>query len=450
MKGSSEPVEDSGRAPSEGGLRMVKRTTGRSVEVSAEDLASISSPDRVETPFGGFEFFDGLPLPETVDRSYDALDLLRAIDVFLNCVPGASMLAMRNGLRSVGIDVSNKLAVTDPKADSAQLMLTANTVTTYGTGFLDLRRDGPTVVEAPPNSLSFVDDAWQRYVADMGLAGPDKGEGGKYLFLPPGYSGEVPDGYFVARSATYSNWIVIRALGGIESLETTRIYPLAAADSPPEMEFINIARVAFNGTHSNDFSFFEEINTIVQEEPPEALDPERAGQIASIGIVKGQPFAPDERLHEHPRHGRTGRGGDRSHASVQAPRPTRLLLPRRLLEERLRRRQLRVPQRGRGAAARHAGDDALRRHGDHPRDDPSPRRRRLAIRIHRRGRDRGVARRRQPLHAPTPCRHPGQDVLVDRHLRHPDPRPAPDRQPVAEHQQLRRRDPVRPRPTATP
>ncbi len=62
------------------------------------------------------------------------------------------------------------------------------------------------------------------------------------------------------------------------------------------MEFINIARVAFNGTHSNDFSFYEEIDTIVQEEPSEALDPERAGQVASIGIVKGRPFAPDERM----------------------------------------------------------------------------------------------------------------------------------------------------------
>ena len=90
---------------------MVKQTMGRSVGVSAEELASISSPDRVETPFGNFEFFDGLPLPETVERSYDSLDLLRAIDVFLNCVPGASMLAMRNGLRSVGVDASNKLAV---------------------------------------------------------------------------------------------------------------------------------------------------------------------------------------------------------------------------------------------------------------------------------------------------------------------------------------------------
>ena len=75
------------------------------------------------------------------------------------------------------------------------------------------------MVEAPPNALGFVDDIWQRYVTDIGLAGPDKGQGGKYLILPPGHDGDVPDGYFVARSPTYSNWLVIRALGGVEDLE---------------------------------------------------------------------------------------------------------------------------------------------------------------------------------------------------------------------------------------
>ena len=79
------------------------------------------------------------------------------------------------------------------------------------------------MVEVPANSLSFVDDLWHRYVADMGNAGPDRGQGGRYLFLPPGYDGEVPDGYFVARSAIHSNWIMIRALAGTGSLLTTRI-----------------------------------------------------------------------------------------------------------------------------------------------------------------------------------------------------------------------------------
>ena len=91
---------------------------------------------------------------------------------------------------------SNVIACTDPRSTSAPVVLTANTETTYGTTFLDLKADGPTVVEAPPNSLSFVDDLWQRYVADMGNAGPDRGQGGKYLFLPPDHEGDVPDGYF--------------------------------------------------------------------------------------------------------------------------------------------------------------------------------------------------------------------------------------------------------------
>ena len=265
--------------------------------IPAEVQASLGVPPRVDTPFGAMEFFDGVPTPATVTLGYDALDLLRGIDVFLNCMPGASMLAMRNGLRSVGA-ASNVIACTDPRSTSAPVVLTANTETTYGTTFLDLKTDGATVIEVPPNSLSFVDDLWQRYVADMGNAGPDQGQGGKYLFLPPDHSGEVPDGYFVFRSPTYSNWVVIRALLGLESLLTTRIYPLAEADNPPETGFVDMAKSSFNGIHSNDFTYFEEVNTIVQEEPAEALDPERAGQLAAIGIVKGTPFAPDEHQRE--------------------------------------------------------------------------------------------------------------------------------------------------------
>ncbi|PQZ53534.1 hypothetical protein CQ040_15705 [Microbacterium sp. MYb54] len=255
----------------------------------------MSIPAKVETPLGVFEFFDGMPLPDTIDRAWDSLDLMRAVDVFLNAMPGASMVAMRKGFRSIGGDANHKLIYTDPKADSAQIVLTANTVTAYGTNFIDLSV-GPVVVEVPPNSLSFVDDIWQRYVSDMGNAGEDRGVGGKYLFVPPGFDGEVPDGYYVRRSLTFSNWLVIRALGGVDDLLTTRIYSLADAATPPEMEFINMAGASFIGVHANDGSFYEEIDTIVQEEPVGCLDPERAGQIAALGIMKGRPFAPDERM----------------------------------------------------------------------------------------------------------------------------------------------------------
>jgi hypothetical protein len=161
---------------------------------------------------------------------------------------------------------------------------------------LDLHAWGPTVIEAPSESLCVVDDFWFRYVADMGIAGPDKGQGGKYLYLPPGYDGEVPDGYYAFRCPTFTNWVVLRALGGVPALKQTKIYPLAQAESPEPNEFTNLAELTFNTVHANDFSFYEELDELVQEEPVEALDAERAGQLAAIGIVKGQPFGPDDRM----------------------------------------------------------------------------------------------------------------------------------------------------------
>jgi hypothetical protein len=259
-------------------------------------IAQLSSPEHVESPFGRLDFFDGVPTSGTVSRVYDALDLIRGIEVFLNAVPGASLVAMRRGLRSAGVTSARVIGITEPRANSESMFLTPNTETTYGTTFLDLRAWGPTVIEAPPESLCVVDDFWFRYVADMGIAGPDQGAGGKYLFLPPGYDGEIPDGFYSYRSPTYSNWVVLRALGGVPAMKQTRIYPLSQASAPESNVFINLAEVIMNTVHGNDFSFFEELDELMQEEPTEALDAERAGQLAAIGLVNGRPFAPDERM----------------------------------------------------------------------------------------------------------------------------------------------------------
>lgn len=267
--------------------------------IGAEDmqqaLARLSTPDRLVTPFGEVEFFDGVPRAASVETMYDALDLMRGAQAFLNAMPGASLVAMRRGLRSAGVDSPEIIGYTDPRANSASLFLTPNTETTYGTTFLDLKAWGPTVIEAPPQSLCVVDDFWFRYVADMGIPGPDHGAGGKYLFLPPGYDGEVPDGYFTYRTPTFTNWVVLRTLGGVPAMKETRIYPLSETDAPRENTFVNIADVSQNTVHSNDFDFFLEIDELIQEEPVGSLDVERAGQLAELGIAHGQRFAPDER-----------------------------------------------------------------------------------------------------------------------------------------------------------
>lgn len=134
-------------------------------------------------------------------------------------------------------------------------------------------------------------------MADLGFAGADRGQGGRYLILPPGWDGEVPGGYHVHRSATYANWFLIRNLEGLDALRAgVRIYPLAQAGNPAPTEFLNIAGVPHTTVQPSTFTFFEEVNEVVQDEPVESLDPERRGLLASIGIVKGQPFAPDDRL----------------------------------------------------------------------------------------------------------------------------------------------------------
>lgn len=269
---------------------------GLTNEQLAEEVSHVSTPDRLPTPFGEFEFFDGVPKPESVQSIFDGLDLVRGITAFLNAVPGASLVAMRRGLRVAGVSSPDTIGYTDPRCTSTPIFLTPNTETTYGVTFLDLKAWGPTVIEAPPQSLGVVDDFWFRYVADMGIAGPDKGAGGKFLFLPPGYEGERPDGYYIYDCPTFTNFVVIRALQGVEAIKQSRIYRLSDAGTAPENTFVNIGEQVFNTVHANDFSFFEEIAQLIAEEPPGSLDPERAGTLASLGIVHGKPFAPDERL----------------------------------------------------------------------------------------------------------------------------------------------------------
>ena len=173
------------------------------MKMATEIPKSIIMPDKVKTRIGVLEFFDGFPTDDTVKKAYDFLDFQRGVDVFLDEMRAASMVAMRNGLRSEGITKSNQVALFEQLMDSKALWLTANTETVYASNFLDLKTDGPTVIESPPNVLGILDDMWMRYIGDMGNAGPDKGKGGKFLVLPPGFKGTVPDGYHVFRSKTY-------------------------------------------------------------------------------------------------------------------------------------------------------------------------------------------------------------------------------------------------------
>jgi hypothetical protein len=274
----------------------------------------IMTPDKVDTYFGALNFVDGVPTEETTQRLYDNLDYLRGVEVFLNFIPASSMEGLRIGaIETVGGSEikSNQAIIMDQLMDSNPLYLTGNTDTVYCMIFLDLEKDGPTVVEIPPGTgPGTVDDAFFRFVIDMGAPGPDAGKGGKYLILPPDYKGEKPkdkkDGgeYYVAQSTSYVNWVPLRGFlkdgkpddatnmfkGGI------KVYSLAKKDNPPKMEFISASKKPINTVHANNIEFYEELDHVIQKEPISFLDPELRGLAASIGIVKGKKFAPDERM----------------------------------------------------------------------------------------------------------------------------------------------------------
>lgn len=279
------------------------------MKMTTDIPASITAPDKVKTSIGTLNYFDGVPTEKTVDTVYDYLDRSRAVEAFMNCIPAMSMYALKTGQASVGADECHEVCIFDSLMNSKSLVLTGNTSTMYALGFLDLLKDGPTVIDLPKGMLGILDDAAFLYMTDLGVAGPDKGQGGKFLVLPPGYKGDVPKGYFVVPSKTSSVWLFMRgyldknlpldqaiSAASANIRNTLKVYPLSKANKPPRMKFVNVTGSDFNTVVPNDYSFFVDLHKLIQDEPESFLGPEIKGQLAAIGIVKGRPFNPDARM----------------------------------------------------------------------------------------------------------------------------------------------------------
>jgi hypothetical protein len=278
---------------------------------NAEDVLEIEpikkhivTPSVVESErLGTLNYFDGYPSEETVQKVYDNLDFSRGVEAFLNGIPAASMQALIDGFKGAGLDKLGEFGIFETLMDSRSIFLTPNTESVYTISIFDLKH-GPIVVESPPNTLGMINDMFFRYVTDLGNAGPDRGQGGKFLVLPPNYEGEIPEGYYVVQSPTYQNIIFWRGFlqngdpkPAVESIKAnTNMYLLSQVENPPRPEFIDWSGIRFNTVHANDFKFYEELNEVIQYEPSEAFEPQILGLFKSIGIEKGKEFNPDSRL----------------------------------------------------------------------------------------------------------------------------------------------------------
>jgi len=283
-------------------IAMIATASAENYKMTTPIAPGVAVPDKIESSIGTLNLNYGYPEAETAEKIYDNLDRSRALQAYLLAIPIVNQVGMRDTLRGFGPDNQTDV-IWENLVDARTVELTANDNTIYNFIWIDTRK-GPLVLEAPPRILGLIDDFWYRWVADVGITGADKGEGGKYLVLPPGFKGEVPTGYHVVRPNTYGNWFVFRAFlvdgstkPGVESVKKhLKIYQLSDKDNPPAMKFVNASGVPKTFVAPGDYQFWGMLDKVIQEEPSEGADPTMLGLFASIGIVKGKPFNPDARM----------------------------------------------------------------------------------------------------------------------------------------------------------
>jgi hypothetical protein len=264
---------------------------------------------RQDSPIGELEYVGGYPTQATIDKAYAALDRQRATQAYLEFMPMTSVNSIFEAhIRDYGMTNPGDVGVyVEPGVGKVEAIgLTYNTESIYASAHTELADTGPLVVETPPNVLGIVDDGWQRWLTDLGNAGPDQGRGGKYLLLPPGYEGDVPEGYFVVECPTYRNWIMVRGFvqdtgTGDDALdyyrEHFRIYSLETGPRA-DAKYVSLTSAGGNTSHPRDGSYFDLLNEIAQREPASAFTRYELGLLKALGIEKGKPFGPDERMRE--------------------------------------------------------------------------------------------------------------------------------------------------------
>jgi hypothetical protein len=259
-------------------------------------------------------FAENRPTKETAQTLRDELLFQRATQTYLWALPLINTLGMKTGSEKVFGAGYNVLPVWKKRLDAKTLVTTPNSDVIYAMSYVNLGKDGPLVFEAPPNLQGILLDFWQRpipvdggkFFGDVGLPGPDAGKGGKFLLVPPGYKGEVPKGYFVYRSATNNVFIFLRSFyqdpknltPAVALVEKSKIYPLNRKKTAKPMQFPDASGVPANMLPISDGSAFDQLKKLVDSEGANLAESDSLGMLASIGIVKGQPFNPDAHTRE--------------------------------------------------------------------------------------------------------------------------------------------------------
>ena len=243
---------------------------------------------------------------EEAESLRDEFYYQNAVQAYVLTIPILNTIGLRDGSEAAFGSGYNVLPIWKDRMDSRAWVPTPNADVIYSMSYLDLNKDGPLVVAAPQDVVGMFTDFYQRTITDVGAIGPDGGNGGLYLLLPPGYDQKVPKGYFAFKSSTNNVFLFFRTImpqgdngpdpaPAVLNAEQTRIYPLWAVEKDVKpMKFPNGSGKQVNMMYPTDSSYWTKLKAFVDYEPVDSIDQITRGVLASVGIVKGRPFEPND------------------------------------------------------------------------------------------------------------------------------------------------------------
>jgi hypothetical protein len=268
-------------------------------------LAQESNPfegdKTVSTRIGDLTFESGYPSAETVQKLYDEMDFQRASQAYLWGIPAVGLNEWRRAHYDVFGGKSGEMLTYLDFAEKLGI-LTPNYTTPYIATFIDLKETGPFVVEVPPGLIAgMILDNWQRVLADLGVVGPDKGHGGKYLIMPPGFGPVEAPGYFVVQATSRDVLAGFRLLGAdkdaaiAEIVPKIRTYPWTVEGTGEPMPARAAGDKKWSQMPPRGMAYWHSLNETIQRNPIDVRDRLILAQLRFLGIERGQPFEPDER-----------------------------------------------------------------------------------------------------------------------------------------------------------
>lgn len=263
--------------------------------------APTSAQETIDTRIGKLTFESGYPSKETVQKLYDEMDFQRATQAYIWGLPAVGLNEWRRAHYNVFGGKSGEMLTYFDFAEKLGI-LTPNYTTPYIATFIDLKETGPFVVEVPAGLIAgMIMDNWQRVLADLGVVGPDKGQGGKYLIMPPGYGPVEAPGYFVVQATSRDVFAGFRLIGEDKEKEIAKLvpgiktYPWTVESTGEPMSARAAGDKPWSQMPPRGMAYWDSLNELVQRNPIDDRDRLVLAQLKFLGIERGQPFKPDER-----------------------------------------------------------------------------------------------------------------------------------------------------------